>query len=258
MIESLYEKMAIPESCKLGKRVYKKLFHDNAKLNATDKKALQDDVDTILWHYTFKPTTIPIQPYADDQVEYLEIALIQVNLKQIGRVKRLAEIIHRAIPYPLIAVFTFDKDCLISLAHKRFSQAEKEAIVAYNFQSTGWIDLENPTTIQDDFLNSMNITSWSHTNFFVFYKSALNRLIALACAEHTGSFSLCLPSGLSIENQIEKLKQIEKLRQEQLELRNKLKKEKNLGTQVQLNSQFALVRDKIQMLTTELTENKHG
>ena len=110
MIETLYEKMMIPESCRLGKRVYKKLFHENAKLSATDKKALSDDVDTIFWQYTFKPTTIPIQPYEDDQREYHEVALLQVNLKQTDRVNRLAEIIHRAIPYPLLVVFVSNTD----------------------------------------------------------------------------------------------------------------------------------------------------
>ena len=100
MIEALYEIMMIPESCRLGKRVYKRLFNENAKLSATDKKALRDDVDTILWQYTFKPTTIPIQTYEDEQREYHEVALLQVNLKQDKRVNRLCEIIHRAIPYP--------------------------------------------------------------------------------------------------------------------------------------------------------------
>ena len=137
MIEALYEKMMIPESCRLGKRVYKRLFHENAKLSATDKKALSDDVDTILWQYTFKSTTIPIQPYENDQREYHEVALLQVNLKQTGRVNRLAEIVHRAIPYPLFVVFVSDTTCSISLAYKRFSKAEKEAIVAEGFQATG-------------------------------------------------------------------------------------------------------------------------
>ena len=137
MIEVLYKKMMIPESCRLGKRVYKRLFHENAKLSATDKKALSDDVDTILWQYTFKSTTIPIQPYENDQREYHEVALLQVNLKQTGRVNRLAEIVHRAIPYPLFVVFVSDTTCSISLAYKRFSKAEKEAIVAEGFQATG-------------------------------------------------------------------------------------------------------------------------
>ena len=65
MIEVLYERMMVPASCQLGKRVYKILFHENANMNVTDKKALRDDVDTIPWQYTFKPTTIPIQPYED-------------------------------------------------------------------------------------------------------------------------------------------------------------------------------------------------
>ena len=48
MIETLYKKMAIPDACLLGKRIFKKLFHDNAKLGATDKKAFREDIDVII------------------------------------------------------------------------------------------------------------------------------------------------------------------------------------------------------------------
>ena len=116
MIEVLYERMIIPASCQLGKRVYKKLFHENANMSVTDKQALHDDVNTILWQHTIKPTTIPIQPHKDSQREYHEVALLQVNLKKAGRVKRLAEIVHRAIPYPLSVVFDSEMACSISLA----------------------------------------------------------------------------------------------------------------------------------------------
>ena len=63
MIETLYEIMAIPDACHLGKRVFKKLFHENAKLGATDKKAFREDIDVITWEYTLKPSTIPIRGY---------------------------------------------------------------------------------------------------------------------------------------------------------------------------------------------------
>jgi Domain of unknown function (DUF4391) len=252
MIEVLYEKMMIPESCRLGKRVYKRLFHENAKLSATDKKALRDDVDTILWQYTFKPTTIPIQPYEDDQLEYHEVAFLQVNLKQTGRVNRLAEIVHRAIPYPLFVVFVSDMTCSISLAYKRFSQAEKEAIVAEGFQATGWLDLSNPTQNQAAFLESLDISTWPHTHFFAFYRAAMDRVIALACAEHSGHYSLVIPNGLSVDDRVNKLKQVEKLQQEKLEIQDKLKKEKNLGTQVQLNNRIKQIKDRIEAIKSEL------
>ena len=48
-MKSFYERMAIPDTCHLGKRVFKKLFHENAKLGVTDKKALRDDIDVITW-----------------------------------------------------------------------------------------------------------------------------------------------------------------------------------------------------------------
>ena len=67
MIETLYKRMVIPDACHLGKRVFKKLFHENAKLSATDKKAFREDIDVITWQYTLKPSTIPIQAYEDDQ-----------------------------------------------------------------------------------------------------------------------------------------------------------------------------------------------
>ena len=252
MIEVLYKKMMIPESCRLGKRVYKRLFHENAKLSATDKKALRDDVDAILWQYTFKPSTIPIQPYEDDHREYHEVALLQVNLKQTGRVNRLAEIVHRAIPYPLFVVFVSDTTCSISLAYKRFSKAEKEAIVAEGFQATGWLDLSNPTELQSAFLESLNITTWPHTHFFAFYRAAMDRVVALACAEHSGHYSLEIPNGLSVDDLVNKLKQVEKLQQEKSEIQGKLKKEKNLGTQVQLNTRIKQIMDRIEAIKSEL------
>jgi len=252
MIEALYKKMMIPESCRLGKRVYKRLFHENAKLSATDKKALRDDVDSILWQYTFKPTTIPILPYEDDQREYHEVALLQVNLKQTGRVNRLAEIVHRAIPYPLFVVFASDTTCSISLAYKRFSQAEKEAIVAEGFQATGWLDLSNPTENQAAFMESLAISTWPHTHFFAFYRAAMDRVIALACAEHSGHYSLEIPNGLSVDDRVNKLKQVEKLQQEKSEIQGKVKKEKNLGTQIQLNIQIKQIMDRIEAIKSEL------
>ena len=252
MIKDLYKWMMIPDTCRLGKRVYKKLFQENAKLGPTDKKALRDDVDLIIWQYTFKASTIPIQPYEDEMREYHEVALLQVDLKKTGRAKRLAEIIHRAIPYPLIVVFAADRICSISLAHKRFSKAEKDAIVVERFQSTGWLDFAIRTENQTAFLESMNIATWPQTHFYAFYRAAMERVIAIACATHSGQYSLKIPQGRSLEDRAQKLRQVDKLHQKQKEIQAKLKKEKNLGTQVNLNTQFQEIRVRLTALKNEL------
>ncbi len=185
MIESLYNKLAIPEPCHLGKRVFKKLFQENAVLGVTDKKAFRDDIDTILWQYTLKPSTIPIQAHEDSEREYLEVAVLEVNLKTRNRTSRIAEVIHRAIPYPLVVVFAHERSCVMSLAHKRFSQAEHGAIVVDEFYATDWIDLSAPTEPQAAFLDSLAASSLPHTHFYAFYSALVDRLIALDCARLT-------------------------------------------------------------------------
>jgi len=182
--------MAIPEACQLGKRVFKKLFHENAKLGATDKMAFREDIDAIIWQYTLKPSTIPILPYEDEQREYLEVAVLQVELKTLKRTGRIAEVMHRAIPYPLVIVFVLGTTCALSLAHKRFSQAEKGAIVAEDFRLTDWIDLSAPTPIQKDFLANLAVAALPHTHFFAFYTALVDRVIALDCAGLTGEYRL--------------------------------------------------------------------
>jgi len=96
------------------------------------------------------------------------------------------------------------------------------------------------------------MTTWPHTHFFAFYRAAMDRVIALACAEYTGHYSLEIPGGLSVDDRANKLKQVEKLQQEKSELQSKLKKEKNLGTQVQLNTRVKNITDRIKAIKSEL------
>jgi len=188
MIEILDKRMGLPQSAYLGKRIYKKLFQENAKLGATDKKALREDVESIIWEYTLKPSTIPIKPFSDEMHEYLEIAVIQVNLTSRKRADRLAEIIHRAIPYPVVLIFVEGTSFRMSLATKRFSQAEKGAIVADGFFATQWMDPGALAEPEESFLQSLAIASLPSTDFKALYDGLVDRVTALECAARTGMF----------------------------------------------------------------------
>jgi hypothetical protein len=51
---------------------------------------------------------------------------------------------------------------------------------------------------------------------------------------------------------VNRLKQVEKLYQEKSEIQGKLKKEKNLGTQVQLNTRIKMIKDRIEAIKADL------
>ena len=251
MIDIIYTKMAVPDSCFLGKRIFKRLFLENAKLTAADKKAFRDDIYTITWQYTLKPITIQILAYEDDQREYHEVAILQVDMKTFMRTNRIAEIIHRAIPYPLIVVFSFENSCALSVAHKRFSQAEKEAIVADEFHSTDWIDLANPSAVQKDFINSISVLDLPQTHFYAFYSAFVDRIIALECARLTGEYRI-EPSGKVKSRRADRLTDCIALEMQIAELRTAIKKETQFNRKVELNIKMKKLEQELEKKTAFL------
>lgn len=261
----LYEKLAIPDSCYLGKRIFKKLFYENTQLNSTDKKAFSNDIENIEWKYTLKSDTINISRYRDEEREYDEIAVIQVTLEEPGRSRRIARIIQKAIPYPLLIIFQHDSTVALNVAAKRINRADREKITVEELQDSPWINLESPSDQEKEFLDSLSISNYSYNDFYEFYTDLTDRITALNCAVHTGQY--CLHSedsgktetgevGASYSDKGVRrrylLLELEGVQQEKTELRNKLKKEKNMGLQVQLNTRVKKLTDRIEAIRSEL------
>lgn len=260
MIDSLdafLEYIEIPSSCRLDKPVYKKLFFDNGVLDATDKKCLKDDVGRIRWLYTLKPSTINIAPYKDEIREYPEIAILHVELSAESRATRIANFFNRSIPYPLVLIFSMDDEggtrIAISLADKRINQADKEKWVLEDIVHSGWISLADKTQQESDFLESLKITALPFADFWRFYEALMDRVIAMSCARHSGVFAL---SNNQSEKpgtyRLEKLRELERLDVQKSELTNKLKKEKQMGRQVELNMNVKKIKDRIADIKSNL------
>ncbi len=252
MIDVFYKNMAFPEACRLQKRVYKKLFFENAILTATDKKAFKNDIDSIIWQYTLKPSTIQIQPYDDAEQEYHEIAILHVNARSKQRYKRIAEIMHRSIPYPLLIVFSYNEQIALSAARKRINRAARNKTVVETMVDTGWIALDKPTVWQTDFLADFRLPNFSYQNFFIFYRDMVKRIVALNTARYSGHYAVNNKSTTSADEQMAIIREIEALKSRQAKIRNKLKKEKNMGTQAALNVQFKQIETSIEQLKTQL------
>lgn len=254
-IDAFYDNLAVPAACVLGKRLFKKQFYEHGQLGAADKNAFVEDIDGIEWRYTIKPSTMNIPKLDDDTHEYLEIAILQVVLTATERHLRLASSIQKAIPYPLLIFFVCGTRLAVNAADKRINRADTNRIVTENTYDTGWIDLAAPDPVQDTFLTEFRFTSFSYRNLYDFYQDAVARIIALNCAVHSGRYALQGATDGTPKNKTERLealRQIEKFHQERNELRNKLKKEKNLGSQVSLNTKIKQLNDRIEAARNEL------
>lgn len=250
MIQTFYDRMAIPEKCLLNKPLFKKLFQEHADLDITDKKALKDDVDKIRWVYTLKPTTVNIAAYSDDVREYDEVAIIQIDLTSANRAQRIAAFVNKAIPYPIVLVFSFADTIALSVADKRINQADKSKWVVEDIWLTEWFNPDAPNEAQQKFMHDIAMKNLSFVNFYAFYTDIKNRVIALNTAEKSGSYALT--SGDETLSRAEALRELEQLEQDKTELQNKLAKEKQMGRQVEMTTKIKQYADQINGLKEKL------
>ena len=236
MIETFFTQLVIPESCQLDKRIFKKMFYDNGQLNAADKKAFSDDIDEIIWRYTLKPETINIPRYDDADHEYHEIAIIQIGLKDTKQLKRIAQIIQRSIPYPVLLVLTQHNTLLLNTADKRINKVDQTKIVIDETLYTDWLDLEQLLDYQREFLQQFSMKQFSYQDLYRTYLDMIDKIVNLNCGKITGKFG-----NNSHTEDIDRracLAEIHQLELQRNELRSALKKENQFNRQIDLNVQI--------------------
>lgn len=229
-----YAYLNIPEKCLIDKRVYKKLFFENAKLTVTDKKWFTKDIDTIHWAYSVKPSATLIPALKEKHYSYDEIAVIEVELKNDDHSKRLADIIHRAIPYPLLISFKGADWVRLSVADKRFNLADNQAATLDEYWVTDRLYADAANKVDDAFLKQMDYDRQPRLNVKRFYKGWIEAFISYNTALITGVYSLPDSQELK-QKQVEALNKYRKLEQEITDLRTKLKKREAFNEQVKLN-----------------------
>ena len=99
--------LALPSDAKVEQRIPKKLLVEQGAPTAADKRQIQDGIDELQWVAALKPTNIGVPVFRDADREYLEVAVLTAVFRQNAKVARLTELIHRAIPYPVLLVSSF-------------------------------------------------------------------------------------------------------------------------------------------------------
>ena len=101
--EQLVESLDLPPQAMVNQRVPKKLLVENGAPTAADKRLIQDSIEDLFWVAALKLDTIGVTAYRDDTREYLALAVLTATLRS-AATPRLAELVHRAIPYPVLLI----------------------------------------------------------------------------------------------------------------------------------------------------------
>ena len=235
--------LAIPPEALVEQRVSKKLLVEQGAPTAADKRQIQDGIEELLWVAALKPVNIGVPAFRDAVREYLEIAVLTVTLRSTAKPPRLIELIHRAIPYPLVLVTEHRGALNLSLAHKRWSQGEAGKVVIEDVQQVP-LNGGTPEAEEASFLASLAVSRLPTRDLFALYQGWLDRLAALEAARITGTFAAPDSEGRSSALR-ESLDTHARLRRDLAVLRAQAEKEKQLNRRVELNLEIKRLEAKV-------------
>lgn len=219
-----YRFLNIPDSCFIGSTIYKKLFYENANLSTSDKSLFTDTINKVVWLYCLKPETINIPAYKDEVRDYPEIEVIEVLLNKDYKLNRIAEIIMRTIPYPMLLIFKLEDKRQFYVAHQRTSQSDSSKNTIEEIIATDWLESDS------DLFDKLDIKQMRFTNFYTLYSDIVDVIsiykvsdIIADNASITGAEARALST------------QIEEIESQITNLRAKLKKESQFNRKMELN-----------------------
>lgn len=239
-ISAVIDALGLPANARVDIRVPKKMLIEQGAPTSTDKRAIQDGVDDLVWFAACKPGTIGVQSFADDVREYIEIAVIGCAFRAVAKSNRLIELIHRAIPYPVILITADDRGIVVSMAHKRRAQNEAAKVVVDRNAATRLTDPTKPTPNEKAFLDSLDLSKQLQRDLYALYDGWLARVEFMNAANLVGSFSVAMD-----ENQIARrraaIEDYERLDKENTLLRSQAAKAKQISQRVDLNQKIKAI-----------------
>ncbi len=224
----------LPASSRVDQRVPKKLLLEHGAPTAADKSLITEGVEAVLWLAALKPTTIGVPEYRDEVREYLEIAVLRLTLRAGTKATRLVELVHRAVPYPLLLLTEQDERPGVFAAHKRWSQGEVgKTVLEGDVVAAEW-DVEHDGESGPAFRKALALGKQPRTTLHALYQGWIDTLLALQAARVTGAFAVAATSEHAAGRR-DALQECARLDAEIARLRATAAKEKQMARRVELN-----------------------
>lgn len=250
-IRFIVDALNLPPGALVDARVPKKLLVEQGAPTPTDKRAIHDGIDELQWFAACKPATIGVPSFTDDAREYLEIAVVGCVFRPGAKAMRLIELIHRAIPYPVLLLTADGGGLALSAAHKRRAQNEAGRTVIERVVIVSGLRTDAADTAETAFLHSLSLAHQPRSDLYVLYSGWQARIEALSAARLTGAFT-STDDAEAIDRRRAALDVHARLTREVETLRGKAKREKQLNRRVDLNMAIQRFEAELASITKNL------
>lgn len=215
--------IGLPQKTKFDRRIPKQKFYDNLSVSPALKRSFIDQIKVIYWRNKIAASTLNLAPGETvTEIEVFEIKLAQPQLD----VAVLRQI-DKEVPYHIVFLLEYDGQYQAWIAYKEAAGSGNAAFKVNSYYHTDWLP-EAELPLKVDGLNTDKV----YENFV--------RQIGGEALQSNGDDSL----KESVERE-EKRRQLEK---QIATLQARIRKEKQLNKQVQLNTEMKILKKELEVL----------
>lgn len=242
--DELLAALYLPAATRVDQRVPKKLFLENSAPTAADRRAITQGVEECRWVAALKPHTIGVPDYRDTDREYVELHVLRLTAASDAKTTRLTELVHRAVPYPMLLVHEQGNSLTLSAAHKRYSLGEAGKTVLEFAPVAVDVSGDAFARFRGDFAAALPLTKQPQSSLYALYSGWLDTLVALLAAGRSGQFRMC-DTRAAAEARRQALETCASADAEVARIRAAAARETQVARQAELNQALRAVRAKL-------------
>ncbi len=213
----------LPQSTEYGKRIPKQKFYDNLNVSPALKRVFVEQIRVIYWRNKIAPSTLNVADGEDvSELEVFEIALSQKNLDQAVLLQ-----IDREIPYHILFILSFEGRYQAWIGYKEETSAGGNVFKVSSYYHTEWMP--------EDGLQ-LNLEGLSLDTM---YENLVRQIAGDALQGGQDE---------SLKSSVEKDKKRKELEKQIAVLQGKVRKEKQLNRQMELNGEVKKLRRELEEL----------
>ncbi len=215
--------LGLPQSTEFNKRIPKQKFYEHITVSPALKKSFVDQIRMIYWRNKVAATTVNLAPGTIvDEVEVFEIKLNSASLDE-----AVLRQIDREISYHIIFLLEYEGKLQAWTAYKEKTPTANAVFKVGKYYHTEWMT-EAELPIRIDGLNLDTV-----------YENFVRQIAGDA---------LKADSGESLKASVERDEKKKQLEKQIAVLENKMRREKQLNRQMEMNAELKRLREIVEVL----------
>lgn len=215
--------IGLPKSTEFNRRIPKQKFYENLTVSAALKRFFVDQIKVIYWRNKIAATTMNLA--AGEVVTEIEIFEVRLNEQKLD--ESVLRQIDKEIPYHIVFLLEYDGKYQAWTAYKEVAASGNNAFKVGTYYYTDWME-EADLPLKIDGLNVDKV-----------YENYVRQIAgdALQAANQE-----------SLKDSVERDNRRQELQKQIAVLQQKVRKEKQLNKQVQLNADLKRLKKELEVL----------